>query len=168
MSFPNLWSLRIHLPVVLGSAGITRFLRYYDDSDSCCVLADTAGIPSSRYRTFQTFHLQPPHISCISLYPALRLCRVIQSPFSGFGLRHLLAGSPIHTAESSSLFCGLPFRFPLLSTRPHGHAVTVGCKLSNFCLTRTCTLPIQYARRRTGLGRQPVEKKEPNYSIILN
>jgi len=38
------------------------------------------------------------------------------------------------------------------SRRPHGHAVTVGCKHSNFCLARTCTLPIQYARRRTGCG----------------
>ena len=41
-----------------------------------------------------------------------------------FRLRHVLADSPPSPAESDSLFCGLPFRFQLLSPPFHNDAVT--------------------------------------------
>ena len=41
-----------------------------------------------------------------------------------FRLRHALAGSPLYTAETGSLYYGLPVRFQLLSTPPRDDAVT--------------------------------------------
>jgi len=41
-----------------------------------------------------------------------------------FRLHHGMADSPPYPAESDSLSYGLPFRFQLLSTPPHGDAVT--------------------------------------------
>ena len=41
-----------------------------------------------------------------------------------FRLRHAIGGSPLHPAESGSLSYGLPVRFRLLPTPPHGDAVT--------------------------------------------
>jgi len=44
----------------------------------------------------------------------------------GFRLRHRIEGSPLLTAESSSLYCGLPVRLRLLPTPPRGDAVIFG------------------------------------------
>ena len=41
-----------------------------------------------------------------------------------YGLRHAVAGSSSHPAESSSFSCGPPVRLQLLSTPPRGDAVT--------------------------------------------
>ena len=71
----------------------------------------------SRY-DFPTFRLQSHHATPVSLYtpyPAYR---------ASFGLRHEIAGSSSHTAESSSLYCGLPVCLQLLSTPPRSDAVT--------------------------------------------
>ena len=86
--------------------------------------------PASRHPGLQvsplvSLHLPgipPPTTLCapVSLYtpqPAYRTC---------FGLRLEGRGSSPHTAESSSSSCGLPVRLQLLSTPPHGDAVTFG------------------------------------------
>ena len=54
----------------------------------------------------------------VSLYTPLPAYRTY------FGLRLERADSSPHTAESSSLSCALPVRLQLLSTLPHGSAVT--------------------------------------------
>ena len=42
------------------------------------------------------------------------------------------AGSPLHTAESGSLSCGLSVRLRLLSTPPRGDAVTFSYMCRDF------------------------------------
>ena len=58
------------------------------------------------------------------MQPRYRFTRHIPAYRASFGLRHRIAGSSLHTAESSSLYCGPPVRLRLLSTPPHGDAVT--------------------------------------------
>jgi len=67
----------------------------------------------------------PPTTSCtpVSLYtpqPAYR---------ASSRLRHERAGSSCHAAESSSSSCAPPVRLQLLSTPPHGDAVTFGYRV---------------------------------------
>jgi len=66
--------------------------------------------------------IPPPTTRCApaTFYTPVTTCRTC------FGLRHEWAGSPSHHAESSSLYCGLPVRFRLLSTPLRGGAVTFG------------------------------------------
>ncbi len=81
---------------------------------------------------------QSPAIAFTSVLPAPARTsiasegdRVGSTPFkpsawpTGSGLRLIVAGSPDCMAESSSSSCGLVVHLPLLSTPPHGDAVTV-------------------------------------------
>ena len=53
-------------------------------------------------------------------------CSAIPAYRALSGLRHGIAGSPLHYAESSSSSYGPTVRFRLLSTPPRGDAVTFG------------------------------------------
>lgn len=48
--------------------------------------------------------------------------------------------------------CGLAVRFPMLSTPPHGDAVSVSYKPENVYLKRTSTSPSMFTRKRTLLS----------------
>ncbi len=50
----------------------------------------------------------------------------------------------------------------LLSTPPHGDAVTFGYRPESACLEGTSTLLIEYTFRRTSQGRKPLERDRPN------
>jgi hypothetical protein len=69
-------------------------------------------------------------------------------PF-GSGLRLYSAGSPVHQAESSSSSYGLVSHLRLLSTPPHGDAVTFGFRPESVCLKRICTSLNECAHGRT-------------------
>ena len=71
-------------------------------------------------------------------------------------LRAWLAVSPKHQAETSSSSYGLVTHQRLLSTPPHGDAVTVGYRQENVCLDRSRTCQTVCARTRTSHGRKPV------------
>ena len=62
----------------------------------------------------------PPTTLCAPV----SLCTPSSAYRMSFRLRHLLEGSSLHSAESSSLYCGPPVRLRLLSTPPHDDAVT--------------------------------------------
>ena len=49
---------------------------------------------------------------------------------------------------------GLVVRLPMLSTPPHGDAVSVGYKPENVCLKRTYTFLTKHTYKRTGTGFQ--------------
>ena len=75
------------------------------------------GLPAYLAQTSQhsaSKHVGDPNIA-LTASAACPMC---------FRLRHGSAGSPSLSAESSSLSCGLPVRFRLLSTPPRGNAVT--------------------------------------------
>ena len=67
-------------------------------------------------------------------------------------LRTFLAVSPKHQAETSSSSYGLVTRQRLLSTPPHGDAVTVGYRPENVCLDRSRTCQTVCARTRTRMA----------------
>ena len=92
-------------------------LRYYEGSDSCITSLRDAGLPAFLTQTSQhsvSNHEDDPDVALFAM-PAHLMC---------FRLRPLLASSPSCPAESSSLYYGLPVRFRLLPTPPHGDAVT--------------------------------------------
>ena len=96
----------------------TQLNHYYEGSDSCNYhLSDRS--PHLLQFTFLTFRSQPLDSPCDRLH----LANVTTSQMS-FRLRHTLADSPTYPAESDSLSYGLPLRIQLLSTPPHGDAVT--------------------------------------------
>ena len=86
--------------------------------------------PAARHLGLQVSPLISPHLPGIP--PPTTLCAPVSlytpSPAyrTYFGLRLGRRGSSPHTAESSSSSCGLPVRLQLLSTPPHGDAVTFG------------------------------------------
>ena len=86
--------------------------------------------PASRHPGLQVSPLVSLHLPGIP--PPTTLCAPVSlytpSPAyrTYFGLRLERRGSSPHTAESSSSSCGLPVRLQLLSTPPHGDAVTFG------------------------------------------
>ena len=92
--------------------------RYYDGSDSCLPSPRLTGLPA--YLTTHSQRSASNHV----MQPRYRFTRHIPAYRASFGLRHRIAGSSLHTAESSSLYCGPPVRLRLLSTPPHGDAVT--------------------------------------------
>ena len=107
---------RIHLPASLGSTPVTALRRYYGRSDSCpgrlfgggssrmnAARLPRAGLSDSRSR---------PSGRSASNHPVAPRRRFDTLPISatgfpptvrGSGVRHWLAGSPVHPAESSSL-----------------------------------------------------------------
>ncbi len=84
--------------------------------------------PAARHLGLQVSPLISSHLSDIA--PPATLCAPVSlyTPLPAyrtyFGLRLERADSSPHTAESSSLSCALPVRLQLLSTLPHGSAVT--------------------------------------------
>ena len=84
--------------------------------------------PAARHLGLQVSPLISPHLPDIA--PPATLCAPVSlyTPLPAyrtyFGLRLERAGSSPHTAESSSSSCALPVRLQLLSTLPHGNAVT--------------------------------------------
>ena len=65
------------------------------------------------------------------------------------GLRHGRAGSPVGLAESGSFSYGLLVHVQLLSTPPHGGAVTFHYGPECVCPVRTSTSLNHHAHRRT-------------------
>lgn len=73
-------------------------------------------------------------------------------------LRHSLAGSPMPTAESSSLSYGRVVHLRLLPTLPHGNAVIFGYGPESAYPERTLTSLSESAPRRTSGGILPPNK----------
>ena len=96
--------------------------------------------PCLRVRTVPPFRPQPPVVAP-EPWSGFRGVRAYRMPaFRGtrhphhwgktsVGLRHYLAGSPQPQAESGSSSCGPVVHLPLLSTPPHGDAVTFGYEI---------------------------------------
>ena len=88
--------------------------------------------------TFPSFRRQPPdglrHRFCTL---PLRVTDFLPSGRSG--LRHSQAGSPQHPAESRSSSYGPMVHLRLLSTSPHGDAVTFGYRPESVGREGTCT-----------------------------
>ena len=66
----------------------------------------------------------------------------------------MLAGSPTGLAEASSFCYGLVIQLQLLSTLPHGNAVTLVVQAGNVRLEGTFTLLIKRLHRRTSRNRE--------------
>jgi hypothetical protein len=104
-----------------------------------------------------------PPIVAFSRYPSARWASLF-----GSGLRHYVAGSPGHQAESSSLSYGPVSRFRLLPTSPHGDAVTFSFRPESVCLKRTCTSLNECACGRTTCRRDASDPREgPRDSLPL-
>ena len=111
----------------------------------------------------QPGQVSPLHASCLPTIPPPTTPwtpRIALSPYPSAcaacsGLRHSLAGSPVHHAESSSSSCGLVVRLPLLPTPHRCGAVTVGYRPEKVYLEGTRTPPTKCARGRTSAGVPP-------------
>ena len=160
-------SSRIQFPASLCSTPITALHGYYGRSDSCQGRLFVAlgpmntdrlpltGLSASCTRTSD--HSVPKHIMPSRHYHALPLGIPVARAIPHGRLRHLLAGSPRHHAESSLTFVyGLVIHLQLLPTRPHDHAVTFSYGPENECPKRTFTSLITYTCRRTTSGRCPI------------
>jgi len=100
-------------------ARASRTVQYYEGSDSWTPSPRRPGLPTSVALSSDrstSNHSMRPAIA-LSTTPACPVC---------FRLRHLVEGSPPHTAESSSFCCGPIFHLQLLPTPPHDDAVTFG------------------------------------------
>ena len=118
--------------------------------------------------TFPSFRRQPPDapqhrfitlpLSVLGFPGSVPSSRLSEYP--GFvprsGLRHMLAGSPQRPAESRSSSYGPMVHLRLLSTPPHGDAVSFSYRPENACLEGTFTLLIEHTLRRTSIGVPPV------------
>jgi len=111
-------------------------LRYYEGSDSCIPSPQHAGL-SGPY-ALPSWHPDPNHV----MQPERRfsshlsaLGRSTQAP--GFAMNEQARHS--HPAESGSSSYGLPFHLQLLSTPPHGDAVTFSYVPCDQSTTGTCT-----------------------------
>ena len=93
--------------------------RYYEGSESCSPSPRTAGLPT--YCDLPSCRSTSNHVMC----PLIALSTTTASTVI-FRLHPKVGSSPAHPAESSSLSCGPTVRFRLLSTPPHGDAVTFG------------------------------------------
>jgi hypothetical protein len=133
----------------LCSIPVTGLPRCYGRSDSCSV---GSSVPyrqhENRLCSEQVSLLHAPelpippspttyHPSDIAFARYPSACRT--SRYLGSGLHLSLAGSPVWSAESSSLSYGWIVRLLLLPTPPHDDAVTVGYRPENVCLKGTCT-----------------------------
>ena len=168
MAFPS----RTHLPASLRSTRITGLPRSYGRSDSCRPHPDGRS-PRFMYPAFQPFRLQTPDapqprfltlpLSGLDFLPSpwRHSCRYrryacgpgtyvcVHHASGRSGLRLYSAGSPPHPAESSLLPYGLVVHLPLLSTSPHGDAVTVSYRPESACLEWTSTTLAGYTLGRT-------------------
>src|SRR5215217_7694295 len=103
-----------------------------------------------------------PPIVAFSRYPSARWASLF-----GSGLRHYVAGSPGHQAESSSSSYGPVSRFRLLPTSPHGDAVTFSFRPESVCLKRTCTSLNECACGRTTCRQDAGAPRENSRPILL-
>src|SRR3989441_13320738 len=114
-------------------------------------LARQAGLPDSRARPFQPFHLQSPGI------PPSSLCHATPQRHgcprgSDFALG--MQARQTCPAESSSSSYGLVVHLLLLPTPPPGDAVAFSFRPESVCLKRTFTSLTTRALRRTYHRRQ--------------
>ena len=127
--------LPIHLPTSLCSTPVTALLRSYGGSDSRLPFTRAAGYP--RFTAPESFcrsvsnHPMSSHVRFLFARFFSRSGVVTVGPFLVCAhrlsrLRHWLAGSPRHKAESTFSRTDRQTRLPLLSTPPSGDAVTVG------------------------------------------
>jgi hypothetical protein len=142
--------IHLHLPAPLRSPGIARLHRYYEGSDSCAPpIACRASRRSLRLSrsAFRTSRPQPhdvPHTVAFAVTSA-RQSRPRKIP----RLRHTVAGSPTHPAETGSSSYGLSVRLLLLSTPPRGDAVTFDFRRRDRHLAGTYTPPTKRPHGRT-------------------
>ena len=92
----------------------------------------------SRQLGFGVHTPKTPPAAAFARYPSAR--RVSRS--RGSRLHHWVAGSSVAQAESSSLSYGWIVHLRLLSTRPHGHAVTFSYELESVWLGKDLHLSI--------------------------
>ena len=150
----------IHLPAPLCYTSITRFLRSYGCSDS-----STAGqgrSTSSTHTFLSSIEVSQLHVlnlpsipsSTTPCLPSIAFSRYpsawTASPCGGLGFATVQQARQDHQAESGSSSYGLLVHLQLLSTPPHGDAVTFGFRPESAYLRRTFTVLIEYARWRTG------------------
>src|SRR5258708_39763661 len=112
------------------------------------------------FRIFRPFRRQPPlvvrRIWSGFLSPAYRRSLLVGSASSlagisaSLGLRLFLAGSPRRQAESRSSSYGRVVHLPLLSTPPHGDAVTFGYEVQT--KPRRGLAPRRYRTLASALG----------------
>ena len=133
LRFPVL--LPIHLTTSLCSRLVTPFSAPMEALTPARLSPARRGIPDSRHLNLSV--VLSPTTACrsISAFPTLVVIRVLDSsfkdrfssaPFQVSGVRHSLADSPRHRAESSFYRTDRQTRLPLLSTPPLSDAVTVG------------------------------------------
>jgi hypothetical protein len=157
---PSVCRSRIHLPAPLGSAGITRFRRYYGRSDSSDRYPRYGGLTVPCVQPSQPFRLQPPkHLQC--RFNTLPLTALHSPTLPRGRLRHCLAGSSMQQAESSFLTYGLVVHLLLLSTPPHDDAVIFGYRPESVYLTGTFTLLTKHTHSRTRPGFDPGMPGDP-------
>lgn len=125
----NIYCLNGHLIFALFTQSVLEFIdaestvvHYYEGSDFCCSLPSATGLPASC--------VQPSHHSNSnhSMQSEDRYYQFASKVFSR--LRHGIEGSSLHKTESSSSSFGLMIRFQLLSTLPHGNAVTFNFRIT--------------------------------------
>src|SRR6516164_4491369 len=124
----------------------------YAGSDSCRPLARSTGL--SAYSACLPKYPDPNHMMCPK--------RRFSSHLSASGrapkvprLRHAVAGSPTHPAETGSSSYGLLVRLQLLPTPPRGDAVTLSYAWRDYHAAGTCTLLTQRPHGRTTAGLRP-------------
>ena len=139
---------RFHLPASLRSTSVTSLHRYYGCSDSCLRPSRQTGIPASFVETSD-------HSASNHPLPSRRLGSIFPSslprvtaPRAGrtplFPGRSVIWASPLASrltttagriefavARKPSRYCGLIVHLRLLSTPPHGDAVTFGYKVQS-------------------------------------
>ncbi len=107
--------------------------------------------PRFMHSTFSSFRRQPPDV-LRHRFCTLPLSVTDFLPSGRSGLHHSLAGSPQRPAESRSSSYGPMVHLRLLSTSPHGDAVTFGYRPESVCLEGTCTPLIECPLGRTRAG----------------
>ncbi len=127
--------LPIHLPASLCSTPVTTLPCSYGGSDSRPPFTRAEGYP--RFTTPESFcrsvsnhpmssHVRFPFARFFSRSGVVTLGPFLVCAHRFSRLRHWLAGSPRHQAESTSSRTDRQTRLPLLPTSPSGDAVTVG------------------------------------------
>ena len=119
---PNL-SYPLSYPPSLGLGLLSTLFRhigavhYYEGSDSWTLSPQRSGLPT--YCAIPSYRSTSNH----SMYPTIALPTTTAWPVS-FRFRHLVEGSSLHAAESSSSSCGPTVRLQLLLTPSHDDAIT--------------------------------------------
>jgi len=122
-------------------ARASRTVRYCEGSDSCTPSPRRPGLPT--YCAVPSDRSTSNH----SMHPTIALTATSAQSVS-FRLRHLVEGSPLHTAESSSFPADRPFASGCFSPRLTATQLPSASELW-LSPTRTCTVLIRHPRGRT-------------------